>query len=101
MMPTARQDKTVSFTKQDILNYFAKFTWFWGADFFVETTFGNFHWKDPDYDGDNSFTLVNQDYCQFCKSMNVEFGRSKGFHEVERYCGPDINIVAGDRLRPE
>lgn len=100
MIAIIKQYNTISFTKQDLLNSIADFTYFWGADFFVETSFGNFHWKDPDYNGDNSFTLINKDYGQFCNSMNVEFGRSKGFHVVERYCGPDINIIAPKRLKP-
>ena len=88
-------------TKEKILNCHGNFIWFWGQDFFVETPFGNFHWKDPDYNGDNSFTLVNMNYKEFCKFINTEFGRSKGFHEIEKYCGPNINIIAGDLLVPQ
>lgn len=31
--------------------------------------------------------------------MNVEFGRDKGTKTVEGYCGPNINIIAPERLK--
>lgn len=83
-----------SATKDQILNTMGKFTWMFGTDWFVQTEFGNFHWKDPDYDnGDNTFTFFNGTYDQFRNHINVEMGRDKGHHNIERYCGNDIKII--------
>jgi len=71
------------------------FTWFWSHLFFVETEYGNFLWSDPDYNGDDSFTIYDGQYDDYCRrSGNTIFGRDKGKHIVEEYCGPDIWIKA-------
>lgn len=76
--------------RDDILTCLAEFTWDFGNKFFVETELGNFVWSDPSYQGDNSFT---QTAMSFDEWINGSFGRSKGHHLVERYCGDQIKIV--------
>ncbi len=76
--------------KQQILGTMAEFTWSFGKTWFVETQFGNFIWSDPDYAGDNTFKKFDGDYRKWCDLENIDAGRSKGFHNVERYCGNQI-----------
>lgn len=68
------------------------FTWFWNSTFFIETEHGNFIWSDPEYGGDNSLVLWDGTLESFCKNNGWPFGRDKGLHIVESYCGPNIWI---------
>lgn len=79
-------------TKEQILNCVGEFTWTYGMSFFVETKYGNFEWKDPSYQGDNSFTLFNGNFKTFLKDSNMPYGRCKGKHVIKDYCGENINI---------
>ena len=74
----------------DLLKQYADFTWNFGMLFFVETSIGNFIWSDPDYGGDNSFRKTNQTINEFFGSS---FGRCKGKHKIENYCGSFISII--------
>lgn len=81
-------------TKDEILQLDGNFTWMFGNEFFIETEKGNFIWSDPDYEGGtNTVTPTTMDYTEYVKASNVPFGRDKGVHNIERYCGPDIIIV--------
>lgn len=80
-------------TKEQISQLVGEFTWCWGQDFFVETEIGNFHWKDPDYGGDNTIRPFNGNPQDFCKHCHCEFGRYKGKHVIEKYIGKDFTLV--------
>lgn len=80
--------------KSQLLQIMGDFTWYWGQDWFIETEIGNFHWKDPDYgSGDNIMTKFDGNIQAFRKFLNVDFGRDKGRHDIERYCGKDFIVV--------
>ena len=85
----------MSVTKDALLNMgsLARFSWFWGKDFFVETPLGNFHYSDPDYGGDNTMTLFEGSYEKFRIYLNFQTSRDKGFHDIEEYCGKDFTLV--------
>ncbi len=71
----------------------AHFTYCWGHNFFLQTSKGNYHWKDPDYPhGDNTIRKFNGTYKQFCQKIGVAFGRDKGQHCIKDYC-PDATII--------
>ncbi len=80
-------------TKDKLLTTIGDFTWFWGQDFFIETSYGNFHWKDPDYGGDNTMTLFDGDLDAFGQYLNLDFGRDKGFHEIRHPCGENFTLI--------
>jgi len=75
------------------LNTVAEFTWLWDDKFFLETENGNFIWSDPDYNGDNTIRPYNGTLIQYCKENGIDFGRGKGKHHIENYCGPNIKIL--------
>jgi len=77
-------------TKEHLLSLVGDFTWFWGETFFIETSEGNFIWSDPDYDGDNTIKPINMSYEQYCKNSKVPYGRDKGTHVIENYCGKNV-----------
>lgn len=78
--------------KELLLNTRGKFTWFWGNDWFIETEYGNFHWKDPRVNGNNTMTLFNGSYADFCKYINIDYGRDKGERDIESMCGRDFVV---------
>ncbi len=78
--------------REKFLECVGDFTYCWGADFFIETEFGNFHWKDPDYNGDNTITPFDGNLDAFYKKLGVPFGRDKGKHFVKDYCGTDFKL---------
>lgn len=81
-------------TRQDILNDRAEFTWDFGQEFYVKTeNYGSYIWSDPDYRGDNTFKQTALSYEQHMEGM---MGRDKGVHNVERYCGDQIEITLFD-----
>lgn len=80
-------------TKELLLETMAHFTWGWGQDFFIETEHGNFHWKSPDYEGANTMTLFEGSYEDWCKKLNIDFGRDKGHHNIERKCGTEFTLI--------
>ena len=86
--------------KSDILNSVAEFTWFFNDLFYVEVYHhcGNFIWSDPDYGGDNSFRHTNLTYEQYLnKHAGFGFwGRDKGRHTVQSYCGSHIVVYFSD-----
>lgn len=69
------------------------FTYCWGWDFHIETVYGNFHWKDPDYNGDNTITPC-EPYPEFVKRILGKngYGRDKGKHRIRDYCGEEVKI---------
>ena len=79
--------------KEALIGAMATFTWYFGQDWLVETEFGNFHWKDPDYKGDNTMTLFNGSHIQFRDHVNVGMGRDKGLRSIEKVCGTEFTLV--------
>jgi hypothetical protein len=73
----------------------ARFTWLWGEEFFLETENGNFIWSSPSYGGDNTIRPCDKSLEEYCQLMNLEFGRDKGQHEIEKYCGNKVRFVEG------
>jgi len=65
------------------------FTWCWGNSFFIETHEGNFVWKDPAYNGDNSIVSYDGSLEDFLKENNLEYGRDKGTHIIGDYIGDE------------
>lgn len=81
-------------SREMILAQEGDFTWFYGMDWFVETPLGNFHWKNPDYGSkENTLTMFGGTYHDFCKHLNMEFGRSKGPGLVSAWVGQDVKII--------
>lgn len=73
------------------LNKFGHFTWNFGQEFFIETDSGNYVWKDPDYQGDNTIVSYVGSYMEWCKTNKIPFGRDKGHHKIKEYCG-DVTL---------
>lgn len=80
-------------TKEELIRTRGEFTWCWGQDFFIETPSGNFHWKDPDYQGDNTIRPFYGTLADFCKMCHVDFGRDKGKHLIGSYVGENFTLV--------
>lgn len=79
--------------KDEVLDLVGMFTWSYGNQFFVETSQGNYIWKDPDYQGgDNTFTKTDMTYKEWTRKIGIPFGRDKGHHVIRNYCGEDIII---------
>jgi len=74
------------------LNTIGEFTWSFSDKFFIETDVGNFVWSDPDYQGDNTIVLFRGSYKDWCREIGIPFGRDKGKHTIEGYCGKDVII---------
>jgi hypothetical protein len=88
-------------TREQLVNIGqANFTWGWGMAFLVETELGNFQWLSPDYGGDNSLRPFLGDYKDWIKFQGIEFGRSKGHHDLVRYC-PNFNYQPDAAIDPE
>lgn len=68
----------------------AHFIWDFGQEFFLETEHGNYIWSDPDYDGDNTLRKTHLSYDMWIGDM---YGRDKGTHYIEDYCGPNVKII--------
>jgi hypothetical protein len=83
----------MAISKEAIANTVGDFIYMWGMHFFIETSLGNFVWSDPDYQGDNTMTLFNGSYGDYCKQKNIDFGRAKGRHLIGRYCGENFTVV--------
>lgn len=77
-------------SKEEILELIGDFTWSFGNQFFIETPNGNFVWSDPDYGGNNILKSFNSNYEDWCKSLNIPYGRDKGRHKIRDYCGENI-----------
>ena len=80
-------------TKELVSSVYGEFTWGFGCTFFIETSLGNFEWKDPDYSGDNSLRVFPGDYAQWLRMSNIPFGRDKGTHLICNYCGTDFTFI--------
>jgi len=80
-------------TKEELIRTRGEFTWCWSQDFFIETPLGNFHWKDPDYQGDNTIRPFYGTLADFCKMLHVDFGRAKGKHLIGSYVGENFTLV--------
>jgi len=87
--------------REQFLDMIGDFSWDFGCQFFVETSVGNFIWSDPDYEGDNSFTLTRETLDEYIEKMNIPYVRSKGVHTIRGYCGEDIGIVGFEMNNPE
>ena len=78
-------------TRNEILNLNGDFTWDFGNQFFIETPRGNFVWSDPDYDGNNILRAVKCSYKEWIGPGR--YGRDKGKHRIEGYCGDKVKII--------
>jgi hypothetical protein len=76
-------------TKEQLLSTVGDFTWDFNQRFFVETSYGNFIWSDPDYNGDNSFVKTDLSINEF---FSPYFGSCKGRHVISEYCGFGIEL---------
>lgn len=70
----------------------ATFTWSFGHVFFMETAKGNYEWSDPDYQGDNTIRPFKGTYKDWLKRRGIPFGRDKGTHTIDGYCGTEVSI---------
>ena len=76
-------------TPKEFLEITGDFCWLW-TDFFIETSVGNFVWRDPGYSGDNTIRYTSKRYEEICKEYNIPYGRDKGKHIIGEYCGRDL-----------
>lgn len=67
----------------------AEFTWDFGNQFLLETSKGNYVWSDPDYGGDNTIRPLKGTVKDFLQP----FGRCKGKHFIDDYCGSEVKII--------
>jgi len=74
------------------LDSIADFTWGFGSTFFLETEHGNYVWSDPEYNGDNTIVKFNGSCKDWCESEGIDYGRGKGKHYIENYCGKNVII---------
>lgn len=79
--------------KEKLLNSTAEFSWSFGQEFFLETSFGNFVWSDPDYDGDNTVRRFDGDITDWIHHNRLPFVRCKGTHFISGYVGEDFIYV--------
>lgn len=80
-------------TKEQLMGTIGTFTWMWGMEFFIETNIGNFIWKDPEYQGDNTIRRYTGSYKDYLKESHIDFGRDKGKHMISDYCGDQFTLV--------
>lgn len=71
---------------------YAEFTWLWNDEFFLESGDGNGIWSNPDYDGTNVIRPYDGSYADYLKEIGLSYGRCKGLHKVESYCGSEVEI---------
>lgn len=84
--------------KESFLKVSGRFTLCSGYNFFVETEVGNFHYKDSHHGGDNTLTVYNGTYDQFCSKVGSA-GTSHPFKTtIETFCGPDFTLVISDNI---
>jgi hypothetical protein len=79
--------------KEQLLKCQGLFTWMFDYRFFIETDFGNFIWKDPEYGGDNTMEPYPHSYNNFVKHYGYSCGRDKGHHLVSSYCGDEFTVL--------
>ncbi len=79
--------------KDSLLKVVGQFTLCSGYNFFVETEFGNFHYKDPHHGGDNSFTVYNGTCDQFCSKIGTNVKSPPFSASIFTFCGPDFTLV--------
>lgn len=80
-------------SREDFLNCIGHFSWNFANEFFIETPYGNYIWKDPSYpDGDNTIRRFNGNHDHWLKQNNISFSRDKGKHLIATYCGNDVII---------
>lgn len=81
-------------TKEQISNLVGRFTWNFSNEFHIETSEGNFIWKDPGYaGGDGSIQPTDLTYKKWISKHGVSFGRDKGTHRIGDYCGSDFTLA--------
>ena len=69
------------------------FTWGFSDEFFIEANEGNFIWFDPEYGGNNTIKSYAGNYKDWCKELEIPFGRDKGNHIIENYVGLDVKVL--------
>jgi hypothetical protein len=75
-------------TKEQIGNLVGSFTWNFCTTFFIEAgDAGNLVWSDPEYGGTGEIRPFHGTYQQWIKTENIPFGRDKGTHIINDYCG--------------
>lgn len=77
-------------TKEDVASLVGEFSWDFGDTFFIETSEGNFIWRDPSYNGDNTIRPFSGSYEDFIAKNDIPFCRSKGTHVISSYIGEDF-----------
>ena len=73
----------------------ADFTWDFSKEFFLETDKGNFVWSDPEYGGNNTISHYSGTISDWLGAL--PYGRSKGIHEIGKYCGPNVQILSSNQ----
>jgi len=82
-------------TELAILSEVGNFSWNLDKEFFVQTSMGNFVWKDPALGGDNTFTKFEGSFAEYCIKQGGTgfFCPSKGHRQIIKFCGRQIKIV--------
>lgn len=93
-MSYIKDESVPTLLKSILLQVRGRFAWAHGPDWLIETPIGNFHWSDPDYNGDNTIRPYQGDSLGFSKEfLHGNPIRDKGFHDIERYCGTEFTVV--------
>lgn len=84
-------------SREELLNMQGDFTWDFGKYFFIEVKgcVCNFVWSDPDYTGTNKIEPFYGSYDDWIKRVGIPYGRNKGVHQIERYCGSEVIYEPG------
>jgi hypothetical protein len=67
-----------------------------GPHWFVETSFGNFHWSDGASGGDDTLRLFRGDLVEFCKRMRFPSSAQSAnpeFHTIKEFCGETFRLL--------
>lgn len=80
-------------TREEFLNLIGDFSWNYGNKFFIETSFGNFTWSDPEYFGGTNQIRPFKGTCfDFIKIQGIPYLRDKGKKSILDFCGEDVEL---------
>jgi len=82
-------------TPQQFLLCTGEITWMHTEEYFIETNFGNFIWKNPKHGGDNTVRYFGRTFTEYLHDHTLSFGEGMGDHVIGVYCGTDVIFTKG------